>query len=50
MLFKSHFFVIPFMLEDLHTKAWIDYNKRRIGYKCEFLEFEGFTCAYAIEE
>ena len=50
MLFKSHFLVIPFILEDLQTKAWIDYNKRRIGYKCEFLEFEGFTCAYTIEE
>tara|TARA_R110002012_G_C11618178_1_gene608697 strand:- start:1082 stop:1711 length:630 start_codon:yes stop_codon:yes gene_type:complete len=50
MLFKTHFFVIPFMLNDLKTKAWIDYNNLKAGYTCEFLEFEGFTCAYAIEE
>ena len=50
MLFKTHFLVIPFMLDDLKTKAWIDYEGKKAGYTSEFLEFEGFTCAYAIEE
>ncbi|MEM1001778.1 MAG: 4'-phosphopantetheinyl transferase superfamily protein [Bacteroidota bacterium] len=46
MLFKEHFLVIPFMLEDLGTTAWIDYNGLRQKHEVEFLEFEGYTCAY----
>jgi 4'-phosphopantetheinyl transferase EntD len=46
MLFREHFFVIPFMLEDLETVAWIDYNEKKYRYYTNFLEFEGFTCAY----
>ncbi len=46
MLFREHFLVIPFMLEDGHTVAWIDYNNQKYRYHTEFLEFEGFTCAY----
>lgn len=46
MLFKEHFFVIPFMLNDGETVAWIDYEGRKLRYDTHFLEFEGFTCAY----
>ncbi len=46
MLFREHFLVIPFMLKDGHTVAWIDYNNKKYRYQTEFLEFEGFTCAY----
>jgi len=46
MLFKDHFLVIPFMLEDLKTQAWIDYKDTKQRYNLEFLEFENFTCAY----
>lgn len=46
MLFREHFFVIPFMLEDGETVAWIDYQERKYRYNTYFLEFEGFTCAY----
>lgn len=46
MLFIEHFFVIPFMLEDGETVAWIDYNGRKLRYNTYFLEFEGFSCAY----
>ena len=46
MLFREHFFVIPFMLEDSETVAWIDYNEKKYRYNTNFLEFEGFTCAY----
>jgi phosphopantetheinyl transferase len=46
MLFKDHFLVIPFMLQDLNTQAWIDYKGLKQRYDCEFLEFDSFTCAY----
>ena len=48
MLFKAHFLVIPFMLEDGTTVAWIDYESRKYRYNTAFIEFEGFTCAYVI--
>ncbi|TYB70699.1 4'-phosphopantetheinyl transferase superfamily protein [Bizionia gelidisalsuginis] len=48
MLFKKHFFVIPFCMTDLETVAWIDYNGLKKRYTTKFLEFEGFTCAYAL--
>tara|TARA_R110002074_G_scaffold27354_3_gene79389 strand:- start:104 stop:730 length:627 start_codon:yes stop_codon:yes gene_type:complete len=48
MLFKDHFLVIPFMLEDVSTVAWIDYKSKKYRYNTAFLEFEGFTCAYVV--
>ncbi|WP_282041505.1 4'-phosphopantetheinyl transferase family protein [Winogradskyella flava] len=48
MLFKEHFLVIPFMLEDDETVAWIDYERKKYRYNTAFLEFDGFTCAYVI--
>ncbi|MEW4923293.1 4'-phosphopantetheinyl transferase superfamily protein [Algibacter sp. 2305UL17-15] len=47
--FKNHCLVIPFAIEDDKTVAWIDYEEQKYRYNIEFLEFEGFTCAYAIE-
>ena len=46
MLFREHFLVIPFMISDSETVAWIDYKERKYRYEANFLEFEGFTCAY----
>jgi 4'-phosphopantetheinyl transferase EntD len=46
MLFREHFLVIPFMLDDVETTAWIDYNKHKHKYHSRFLEFEGYTCAF----
>lgn len=48
MVFKDHFLVIPFMIEDQNTVAWIDYNNKKYRYQTNFLEFEGFTCAYVV--
>ena len=45
--FKAHCLVIPFMLQDQTTTAWIDYKEAKHKYNIAFLEFEGFTCAYA---
>jgi 4'-phosphopantetheinyl transferase len=48
MLFKEHFLVIPFMMKDKNTIAWIDYKDKKYRYNTAFMEFEGFTCAYVI--
>ncbi|MEO1030278.1 MAG: 4'-phosphopantetheinyl transferase superfamily protein [Bacteroidota bacterium] len=48
MLFREHFLVIPFMLQDGETIAWIDYNDKKYRYNTAFLEFDGFTCAYVV--
>ncbi|HNQ27518.1 MAG TPA: 4'-phosphopantetheinyl transferase superfamily protein, partial [Aquaticitalea sp.] len=47
MLFREHFLVIPFMLHDSETVAWIDYKGQKLHFNTQFLEFEGFTCSYA---
>ncbi|WP_396602872.1 4'-phosphopantetheinyl transferase family protein [Algibacter sp. R77976] len=46
--FKQHCLVIPFSIGDSETLAWIDYKDKKHSYNIHFLEFEGFTCAYAI--
>ncbi len=46
--FKQHCLVIPFSIKDTETVAWIDYEDKKQRYNIRFLEFEGFTCAYAI--
>lgn len=48
MVFKDLFLVIPFMLKDGETVAWIDYEDKKYRYNTAFLEFEGFTCAYVV--
>jgi len=45
--FKMNTLVIPFMLEDQSTSAWIDHEGNKLKYAINFLEFEGFSCAYA---
>lgn len=48
MLFKDHFLVIPFMLEDEQTVSWIDFQNKKYRYQVEFLEFDGYTCAFTL--
>jgi 4'-phosphopantetheinyl transferase EntD len=48
MLFKEHFLVIPFIIDDKETVAWIKYNTKTYRFTARFLEFEDFTCAYVI--
>ncbi|MBT8309434.1 MAG: 4'-phosphopantetheinyl transferase superfamily protein [Flavobacteriaceae bacterium] len=45
--FKMNTLVIPFMLEHESTNAWIDHEGTKLKYNIDFLEFEGFSCAYA---
>lgn len=46
--FKEHCLVIPFSIGDESTIAWINYKNSKHRYNINFLEFEGFTCAYAL--
>ncbi|WP_372757580.1 4'-phosphopantetheinyl transferase superfamily protein [Mariniflexile sp.] len=46
--FKQHCLVIPMSDNELETVAWIDYEDKKHKYNVQFLEFEGFTCAYAL--
>jgi phosphopantetheinyl transferase len=46
--FKLHTLVLPFMIEDQSTKSWIDYNNDKKDFNSEYLEFDGFSCAYVI--
>ncbi len=47
--FKQHTLVIPFTLEEASTVSWIDYNDIKYRHNIHFIEFDGFTCAYAIQ-
>ncbi|MFI0428800.1 4'-phosphopantetheinyl transferase family protein [Mariniflexile sp. HMF6888] len=47
--FKKHCLVIPVSDNDYETIAWIDYEDKKYRYQVQFLEFEGFTCAYVIK-
>lgn len=46
--FKEHIVVTNFDLDHLETTATVNYNDKHQEYDIWFMEFEGFTCAYAI--
>lgn len=46
--FLQHIDVSEFDLDDDRTTATVTYGDKGITYDVEFLEFEGFTCAYAL--
>ncbi len=46
--FKQNCLVIPMSVDSNETVAWIDYNGVKYRYHVWFLEFEGFTCAFAM--
>lgn len=48
--FKDHTRVIPFAMEQGKAKAWVKYRSRSEKYRLEFMEFEGFTAAWALED
>ncbi|MBA4745013.1 MAG: 4'-phosphopantetheinyl transferase superfamily protein [Muricauda sp.] len=47
--FLRHINVIDFSFEDTRTVAEILYEGKRSHYEIEFIEFEGFTCVYALK-
>ena len=48
--FLNHINVKDFGLEDNKTTAEILYEGKKSDYEITFLEFEGFTCVYALKE
>ncbi len=46
--FLQHIDVDDFDLDDNKTTATVTYGDKIIVYKVDYLEFEGFTCAYAL--
>lgn len=47
--FLRHIDVMDFTFDDNRTVAEILYKGKKSHYDVEFLEFEGFTCAYALK-
>lgn len=47
--FMQHVLVIPFTIDEGSTVSWIDYDNRKYRYNVHFIEFDGFTCAYALQ-
>lgn len=48
--FLHHINIQDFQFEDLKTTAEIDFEGRQSNYKINYLEFEDFTCVYALKE
>ncbi|WP_298519589.1 4'-phosphopantetheinyl transferase superfamily protein [uncultured Kordia sp.] len=48
--FLKHIDIDDFSMETSHTKGTVFYGKNTATYALDFLEFEGFTCVYALEE
>ncbi|MEX0314911.1 MAG: 4'-phosphopantetheinyl transferase superfamily protein [Allomuricauda sp.] len=46
--FLKHIDVMDFAFDDKRTVAQILYKGKKSHYEVEFLEFEGFTCVYAL--
>lgn len=47
--FLRHIDVMDFTFQDARTVAEILYKGKKSHYEIEFLEFEGFTCVYALK-
>ncbi len=47
--FLRHINIMDFTFEDSRTVAEILYKGKKSHYEIEFLEFEGFTCVYALK-
>ncbi|MFT5102402.1 MAG: 4'-phosphopantetheinyl transferase [Candidatus Latescibacterota bacterium] len=46
--FLQHIYVEDFRMEDAESTADVSFNGKTTKYKVWFLEFDGFTCAYAL--
>ncbi len=46
--FLEHIYVEDFRLDDTKTTATVTYEDNQVQYDVDFLEFEEFTCAYAL--
>ncbi|PHQ29764.1 4'-phosphopantetheinyl transferase family protein [Leeuwenhoekiella nanhaiensis] len=46
--FLKHIYVEDFDFDDAKSSATINYKGKKSNYAIDFLEFEGFTCVYAL--
>ncbi|MCG2418029.1 4'-phosphopantetheinyl transferase superfamily protein [Aequorivita sp. F47161] len=46
--FLQNIYVEEFALEDFKTAATVTFEEKTVKYNVDYLEFEGFTCAYAL--
>jgi 4'-phosphopantetheinyl transferase EntD len=46
--FLEHIYVEDFTLDDTKTTATVTYENKEQSFHVDFLEFEEFTCAYAL--
>ena len=46
--FLKNIYVEDFDMEDLETTAQVEFQHKKQEYQVWFMEFEGFTCAYAL--
>lgn len=46
--FLEHIYVEEFMLDDGKTSATVTYGEKEETYHVDYVEFDGFTCAYAL--
>ncbi|GHC46078.1 4'-phosphopantetheinyl transferase family protein [Ulvibacter litoralis] len=46
--FIQNIYVEDFSLDNLHTTSTVSFEAVTVNYDVHFLEFEGFTCAYAL--
>ena len=49
LLFRNHIDISDFSFESSQTKGTINYQGSISKYAINFLEFEGFTCVYALQ-
>jgi len=48
LLFLHHIYVEDFDFEAMETRAKVNYQGKEVKFNIHYLEFEGFTCAYAL--
>ena len=47
--FLNNIYIEDFSFDDSHTTGKVKYNGETTNYSITFLEFEGFTCVYALQ-
>ncbi|MDQ7916272.1 4'-phosphopantetheinyl transferase superfamily protein [Mesonia sp. MT50] len=48
LLFLHHIYVDDFDFDEMKTTAKVNYQGKEESFKIDYLEFEGFTCVYAL--
>lgn len=50
LLFLHHIYVDDFDFDQMKTTAKVNYQGKEEAFKIDYLEFEGFTCVYALAQ